>query len=115
MRFGTNSLAVLLKNPEPIRDGACSKSGLFHRCSFDSVRSLGADAAAALGGQPAGVSVPPADAAPPSGPAAEHQRAAQTAVAATQHAGRRERRRVKSEAQFAGLKPSRMFSSSVLC
>lgn len=55
--------------------------------SFDPICSFGPDAAAILGRQPAGVRVPCADAAPPAGPAAEHQRAAQTAVAAAQHAG----------------------------
>lgn len=61
----------------------------FLSCSSDSVGPSGPDAAAALGGQPARVGVSSADAAPPTGAAAEHQRVAQTAVAATQHAGGR--------------------------
>lgn len=56
-------------------------------CSFDSIRSLGPDATSTLGGQPACDGVPSPDATPPAGPAAEHQRTAQTAVAAAQHAG----------------------------
>lgn len=55
--------------------------------SFDAVCSLGPDASSTLGGPPAGDRVPSADAAPSTRPAAEHQRAAQTTVAATQHAG----------------------------
>lgn len=55
--------------------------------SFDTICSLGPDATTTLGSQPTCDGVPSADAAPPTRAAAEHQRAAQTAVAAAQHAG----------------------------
>lgn len=55
--------------------------------SFDTIRSLGPDATSTLRGQSASDSVPTADATPPTRPAAKHQRSAQTAVSAAQHAG----------------------------
>lgn len=55
--------------------------------SFDTVCSLGPDATSTLRGQSAGDGVQTADAAPPTRPAAKHQRSAQTALTAAQHAG----------------------------
>lgn len=55
--------------------------------SFDTICSSGPDATSTLGAQPAGGGVTVADAAPPAGPAAEHQRPAQAAVATAQHSG----------------------------
>ncbi len=69
------------------REHSLNLSPSFLLGSFDTVCSLGTDASSTLGGQPACDSVPSADAAPPTRPAAEHQRTAQTTVAATQHAG----------------------------
>lgn len=58
-----------------------------YMCSFDTVCSFGPNAPSFLGGQPACDCVASPDAAPSAGPAAEHCRAAQTAVATAQHTG----------------------------
>lgn len=85
-RFETTSIAVLRNQARTFpqfRFNVC----FFLSGSFDTICSVGPHATSTLGGQPACDGVSPADAASPTGPPAEHQRTAQTTVAATQHAG----------------------------